>query len=38
MDQAAKDAAVANQISLLKTGLGVIGGISNLDLGSLLTF
>ena len=38
MDQASKDAAVANQIRLLKTGLGVIGGISNLDLAPLLTF
>lgn len=38
MDQAAKDAAVANQISMLKTGLGIIGGIGNLDLGPLLTF
>lgn len=38
MDQAAKDAATANQIAMLKTGLGVIGGIGNLDLGPLLTF
>lgn len=38
LDQAAKDAAVANQISMLKTGLGIIGAIGNLDLGPLLTF
>lgn len=38
MDQAAKDTAVANQIAMLKTGLGIIGAVGNLDLEPLLTF
>jgi len=34
----AKQQLVQKQVDLLKNGLAVIGGISNLDLGSLLTF
>ena len=38
MDEAAKQQAIQNQISLLNGGLGVIGKLANLDLDSLLTF
>lgn len=38
MDAAAKQAAVDNQLSLLKTALGVTGTISNLNLAGLLDF
>lgn len=38
MDQAAKNQATANQMSMLQSGMGVIGAISNLNLSSLLNF
>ena len=38
MDQAAKDAAVANQLSLLKTGMSSFGAMGNLNLSDLLNF
>lgn len=38
MDAATKSTAIKNQIALLNNGLGVIGQISNLNLGNLLTF
>lgn len=38
MTQGAKDALIKKQLDLLKGGLNVIGGISNLDLTGLLDF
>jgi hypothetical protein len=38
MDVGTKQQAINNQIALLNSGLGVIGKVANLDMGSLLTF
>jgi hypothetical protein len=38
MDGAAKQAAVDNQLQLLKNGMQINGAVSNLNLGSLLNF